>query len=67
MTIGAGIAIGFISFMLLGLFFNALDSAAYSRSLKRSEELRKHDPNVIHLEMKDGKAVWTDWQGKVLN
>ena len=59
---GAIIAIVFLSFMLAGLFGNAIDNAAFAKEVEEKMENLKNDPNVIHYE----NGVWTDYKGREL-
>lgn len=56
------IAIVFISFMLFGLFSNAVDNACFAKEVERKMAALKNDPNVIHYE----NGVWTDYKGREL-
>ena len=57
MTNGVIIAIVFISFMLFGLFSNAVSNARFAKEIERKMAVIKNDPNVIHYE----NGVWTDY------
>lgn len=59
---GAIIAIVFLGFMLVGLFFNAVDNACFAKAVEKKMENLKNDPNVIHYE----NGVWTDYKGREL-
>lgn len=59
---GAIIAIIFLSFMLVGLFENAIENAAFEKAVEKKMENLKNDPNVIHYE----NGVWTDYKGREL-
>lgn len=59
---GVIIAIVFLSFMLVGLFANAVDNAAFAKEVEKKMENLKNDPNVIHYE----NGVWTDYKGREL-
>lgn len=57
-----GIAIVFLSFMLVGIFENAIENAAFAKEVEKKMENFKNDPNVIHYE----NGVWTDYKGRKL-
>lgn len=57
-----GIAIVFLSFMLVGIFENAIENAAFAKKVEKKMENLKNDPNVIHYE----NGVWTDYKGREL-
>lgn len=59
---GVIIAIVFLSFMLVGLFENAIENAAFAKEVEKKMENFKNDPNVIHYE----NGVWTDYKGREL-
>lgn len=59
---GVIIAIIFLSFMLVGLFENAIENAAFEKAVEKKMENLKNDPNVIHYE----NGVWTDYKGREL-
>lgn len=55
-------AIVFLGFMLLGIFFNAVDNARFAKEVERKRAALKNDPNVIHFE----NGIWTDYKGREL-
>lgn len=59
---GAIIAIVFLSSMLVGLFENAIENAAFEKEVEKKMGNLKNDPNVIHYE----NGVWTDYKGREL-
>ena len=59
---GVIIAIIFLGFMLVGLFENAIENAAFAKEVEKKMENLKNDPNVIHYE----NGVWTDYKGREL-
>jgi len=59
---GVIIAIVFLGFMLVGLFENAIENAAFAKEVEKKMENLKNDPNVIHYE----NGVWTDYKGREL-
>lgn len=59
---GVIIAIVFLSFMLVGLFENAIENAAFAKEVEKKMKNLKNDPNVIHYE----NGVWTDYKGREL-
>ena len=59
---GVIIAIIFLGFMLVGLFENAIENAAFAKAVEKKMESLKNDPNVIHYE----NGVWTDYKGREL-
>lgn len=48
--------------MLVGLFENAIENAAFAKEVEKKMENFKNDPNVIHYE----NGVWTDYKGREL-
>ena len=48
MITGVIIAIVFISFMLFGLFSNAVSNACFAKEVEIKMAALKNDPNVIH-------------------
>ena len=59
---GVILAIVFLGFMLVGLFENAIENAAFAKEVEKKMENLKNDPNVIHYE----NGVWTDCKGREL-
>jgi hypothetical protein len=56
------IAIVFLGFMLVGIFANAIENAAFAKKAAKKLENLKNDPNVIHYE----NGIWTDFKGREL-
>ena len=48
--------------MLVGIFENAIENAAFAKEVEKKMENFKNDPNVIHYE----NGVWTDYKGREL-